>query len=55
MNATAPGSGALELRGVGKHYGTGTGSAQVTAADDVTFTIEAGTPSSLRGRVRSHR
>jgi putative ABC transport system ATP-binding protein len=49
MTATTPGSGALELRGVGKHYGTGTGSAQVTAADDVTFTIEAGAFVALTG------
>jgi putative ABC transport system ATP-binding protein len=41
MAANAPGSGALELRGVSKRYGTGTGT-QVTAADDVTFTIESG-------------
>ena len=41
MTATSPGSGALELRGVSKRYGTGTGG-QVTAADDVTFTIESG-------------
>jgi hypothetical protein len=41
MNATAPGSGALELRGVCKRYGTGA-DGQVTGADDVTFTIEAG-------------
>jgi putative ABC transport system ATP-binding protein len=41
MTAIVPGSGALELRGVSKRYGTGTGG-QVTAAGDVTFTIEAG-------------
>jgi len=41
MTATTPGSGAVELRGVSKRYGTGTGG-QVTADDDVTFTIEAG-------------
>jgi putative ABC transport system ATP-binding protein len=41
MTATSPGSGALELRGVSKRYGTGTGG-QVTAAADVTFTIESG-------------
>ena len=41
MTATSPGSGALELRGVCKRYGTGTGG-QVTAADDVTFIIESG-------------
>jgi putative ABC transport system ATP-binding protein len=41
MTATSPSSGALELRGVSKRYGTGTGG-QVTAAADVTFTIESG-------------
>jgi putative ABC transport system ATP-binding protein len=41
MTATSPGSGALELRGVSKRYGTGAGG-QVTAAADVTFTIESG-------------
>jgi putative ABC transport system ATP-binding protein len=41
MAASAPSSGGLELRGVSKRYGTGTGT-QVTAADDVTFTIESG-------------
>ncbi len=41
MAASVPGDGALELRGVSKSYGTGTGG-QVIAADDVTFTIEAG-------------
>jgi putative ABC transport system ATP-binding protein len=40
MTATSPGS-ALELRGVSKRYGTGQGG-QVTAADDVTVTIETG-------------
>jgi putative ABC transport system ATP-binding protein len=49
MTATTPGSsGALELRGVCKRYGTGTGG-QVTAADDVTFTIEAGAFVALTG------
>jgi putative ABC transport system ATP-binding protein len=48
MTATTPGSGALELRGVGKRYGTGQG-AQVTAADDVTFTVEAGAFVALTG------
>jgi putative ABC transport system ATP-binding protein len=44
MTAISPGS-ALELRGVSKRYGTGTGTGQggqVTAADDVTVTIETG-------------
>ena len=48
MTTTAPGSGALELRGVSKRYGTGTGG-QVTAADNVTFTIEAGAFVALTG------
>ncbi len=48
MAATTPGSSALELRGVCKRYGTGTGG-QVTAADNVTFTIEAGTFTALTG------
>ena len=48
MTAITPGSGALELRGVCKRYGTGTGG-QVTAADDVTFTIEAGAFVALTG------
>ncbi len=41
MAASVPGDGALELRGVGKRYGTGQGG-QVIAADHVSFTIEAG-------------
>jgi putative ABC transport system ATP-binding protein len=41
-------NGALELRGVCKRYGTGTGG-QVTAAADVTFTIEAGAFVALTG------
>jgi putative ABC transport system ATP-binding protein len=45
--ATTPG-GALELRGVCKRYGTGQGG-QVTAADDVTLTIEAGAFVALTG------
>ena len=50
MTASAPGDGALELRGVCKRYGTGTGTGgQVTAADDVTFTIEAGAFVALTG------
>jgi putative ABC transport system ATP-binding protein len=49
MTATTPASsGALELRGVSKRYGTGQG-AQVTAADDVTFTVEAGAFVALTG------
>ena len=48
MTAITPGSGALELRGVSKRYGTGTGG-QVTAACDVTFTIEAGAFVALTG------
>ena len=48
MAASAPGSGALELRGVCKRYGTGQGG-QVTAADNVTFTIEAGAFVALTG------
>jgi putative ABC transport system ATP-binding protein len=48
MTAPAPGTGALELRGVSKRYGTGQGG-QVTAADDVTFTIEAGAFVALTG------
>jgi putative ABC transport system ATP-binding protein len=41
-------TGALELRGVCKRYGTGTGG-QVTAADNVTFTIEASAFIALTG------
>ena len=48
MAATAPGSGVLELRGVTKHYGTGQGG-QVTAADNVTLSIEAGAFVALTG------
>jgi putative ABC transport system ATP-binding protein len=48
MAASAPGSGPLELRGICKSYGTGQGG-QVTAADDVTFTIEAGAFVALTG------
>ena len=48
MTATTTGSGALELRGVSKRYGTGTGG-QVTAADNVTFTIEVGAFVALTG------
>jgi putative ABC transport system ATP-binding protein len=48
MTVISPGRGALELRGVGKRYGTGQGT-QVTAADDVTFTVEAGAFVALAG------
>jgi putative ABC transport system ATP-binding protein len=48
MTATTPGNGALELRGVRKRYGTGQGG-QVTAADNVTLTIEAGAFVALTG------
>jgi len=48
MTATTPGSGALELRGVCKSFGTGAGG-QVSAADNVTFTIEAGAFAALTG------
>jgi putative ABC transport system ATP-binding protein len=48
MTVSAPGSGTLELRSVSKRYGTGTGG-QVTAAGDVTFTIEAGAFVALTG------
>jgi putative ABC transport system ATP-binding protein len=48
MAASAPGDGALELHGVCKRYGTGTDT-EVTAADQVTFTIEAGAFVALTG------
>jgi len=48
MTATSPGSGTLELRGVCKRYGTDQ-SGQVTAADEVTFTIAAGAFVALTG------
>jgi putative ABC transport system ATP-binding protein len=48
MTAPAPRGGAIELRGVSKRYGTGQGG-QVTAADDVSFTIEAGAFVALTG------
>jgi putative ABC transport system ATP-binding protein len=48
MTAATPGNGLLELRGVCKRYGTGQGG-QVTAADNVTFTIEAGAFVALTG------
>jgi putative ABC transport system ATP-binding protein len=41
-------AGALELRGVTKRYGTGHGQ-QVTAADTITLTIEAGAFAALTG------
>ena len=41
-------SGAVELRGICKRYGTGQGG-QVTAADDVSLTIEAGAFIALTG------
>jgi putative ABC transport system ATP-binding protein len=47
MTATTSGSGALELSGVTKRYGTGQG--RVTAADRVTITIEAGAFVALTG------
>ena len=48
MTETSRGNSALELRGVTKRYGTGQGG-QVTAADDVTFTVEAGAFVALTG------
>src|SRR5580692_3199822 len=48
MPANPPGRGALELRGVTKRYGSGQGE-QITAADAVTFTIEAGAFAALTG------
>jgi putative ABC transport system ATP-binding protein len=51
MTATTTGKnvgGALELRGVSKRYGTGQGG-QVTAADNVTFTVDAGAFVALTG------
>jgi putative ABC transport system ATP-binding protein len=48
MTAPGPSSSGLELRAVSKRYGAGEGS-QVTAADDVTFTIEAGAFVALTG------
>ncbi len=50
MAASAPGDGALELRGVGKRYRAGTGTdTEVTAADQITFTVEAGAFVALTG------
>ena len=55
MTANAPSSGGvLELRGVSKRYGTGQGGTggqdgQVTAADNVTLSIEAGAFVALTG------
>lgn len=48
MAASAPDGGAVELRGVCKRYGTGQGG-QVTAADHVTFSVEAGAFVALTG------
>ena len=48
MAASASGDGALELRGVGKRYGAGTDT-EVTAADQISFTIEAGAFVALTG------
>jgi putative ABC transport system ATP-binding protein len=48
MTATTPGTSAVELRGVSKRYGTGQGG-QVTAADNVSFTIEAAAFVALTG------
>ena len=48
MPASAPGSGPLELHGVTKRYGTGQGE-QVTAADNVTLSIDPGTFVALTG------
>jgi len=50
MTATIPGSSALELRGVSKRYGSRTRtSTRVTAADNITLTIEAGAFVALTG------
>jgi putative ABC transport system ATP-binding protein len=48
MPASAPGSDVLELRGVTKRYGTGQGE-QVTAADNVTLSIDSGAFVALTG------
>ncbi|MBV9381565.1 MAG: ABC transporter ATP-binding protein [Streptosporangiaceae bacterium] len=48
MAASVPRGGAVELRGVCKRYGTGP-SGQVTAADNLTVTIEAGAFVALTG------
>ena len=48
MTGTSPSSGAVELRGVGKRYGTGQDE-PVTAADNVTLTVEAGSFVALTG------
>jgi putative ABC transport system ATP-binding protein len=48
MTAIAPGTSALELRRISKRYGTGQGG-QVTAAANVTFTIQAGAFVALTG------
>jgi len=50
MAASAPGDGAVDLRGVCKRYGTGTGTdTEVTAAGQISFTIEAGAFVALTG------
>jgi putative ABC transport system ATP-binding protein len=50
MTATTPGSSALQLRGVSKRYGTRTRtSTRVTAADNISLTIEAGAFVALTG------
>ncbi|HXC81121.1 MAG TPA: ABC transporter ATP-binding protein [Trebonia sp.] len=50
MTATTSGSSALELRGVSKRYGSRTRtSTRVTAADNITLTIEAGAFVALTG------
>ncbi len=48
MTVPAPGTSALELHAVSKRYGTGQGG-QVIAADEVTFTIQAGAYVALTG------
>jgi putative ABC transport system ATP-binding protein len=48
MTESTPGSGAVELRAVCKRYGTGQGE-QVTAADDVSLSIEGGAFIALTG------
>jgi putative ABC transport system ATP-binding protein len=48
MTDSTPRGGAVELRGVCKRYGTGQGE-QVTAADDVSLTIEGGAFIALTG------
>jgi putative ABC transport system ATP-binding protein len=48
MTTTTSGTDSLELRDVGKRYGTGQGE-QVIAADHVTFSVEAGAFVALTG------